>query len=113
GAAAPWLVLCCGAAPRRERSTSNELTPEDLPRRSGDLDRARPVAASIGAVSELVGESRLCPSRGCRRPGGNRAVDRWILRGGPSGGWVAAPVGWLRCRSPAPGQPTSRRKKPS
>ena len=74
GAVALWLVLGCGAVPCSERSTSNELTPEDLPRQSGDLERARLAAAPIGAVSKPVGESRLCPSRMCRRPGDNRAL---------------------------------------
>src|SRR6516164_6956242 len=113
GAVALWLVLGCGAVPCSERSTSNELTPEDLPRQSGDLERARPAAAPIGAVSKPVGESRLCPSRMCRRPGDNRAGNRWILRGCSSGGGLAAPVGWLRCGSPSPGRPTSRRTRPS
>jgi hypothetical protein len=112
GAVALWLVLSCGAVPCSERSTSDELTPEDLPRQSGDLERARPAAAPIGAVSKPVGESRLCPSRMCRRPGDNRAGDRWILRGCSSGGGLAAPVGWLRCGSPSPGRPTSRHTRP-
>ena len=95
GAVPLWLVLSCGAVPCSEKPTSNELSPEDLPRQSGDLERAWPAAAPIGAVSKPVGESRLCPSRMCRR---GRQSSWWsmdftrlfIRRRAGRAGWLAS-----------------------
>src|SRR6266436_9183977 len=53
------LVLAHGVC--TEKANRYELASANLPRRLGDMERARPVATPCGASSEPVGEHRVRP----------------------------------------------------